>query len=146
MDCRAGPGTRYWRHLSRLQVSLWPGLAWSVNRKLWELWHKRPGTWMDQIMFGRQEVESGYEKNSVRLHWYHKWYSPEVGIGAASVSDIVNDIPEWIKIHFRMLADDIKVWTVIKALDDGNVLPEYLIKPTAWSDKWRLKPTPSSTR
>ena len=51
----------------------------------------------------------------------------------------VNDIPDWMKESVRMFADDTKIWTRVKELQDAENLQRDLDQLQRWSDEWLLR-------
>jgi len=54
----------------------------------------------------------------------------------------VNDLPDWVYNDMLMFADDTKIWSKIRNLEDRRLLQEDLDRLMQWSKKWLLKFNP----
>ena len=50
----------------------------------------------------------------------------------------VNDIPQITSSKFMLLADDTKLWKLIKSIDEVKILQQDLAKIIDWCKKWKL--------
>ena len=51
----------------------------------------------------------------------------------------INDLPDVLKGHVKMFADDTKVFTHIRDQKDSDILQEDLDSLSKWSDRWQLR-------
>ena len=50
----------------------------------------------------------------------------------------INDLPEFVHNAIALFADDAKIFSVIKSLDDHKILQNDLVLLQEWADKWKL--------
>jgi len=90
--------------------------------------------WIDQFLLGRQ----------MRVHIngsFSNWIDVLSGVPQGSVLGpllffiFVSDLPDLVKCSLMMFADDTKIWTKIKDIDDSEFLQQDLNLLMEWSKK-----------
>ena len=94
--------------------------------------------WIGSFLIGRKQrvVVNGKESS---------WASVVSGIPQGSVLGpilfviYINDLPDNLRGHVEMFADDTKVYAHIKDPQDGDILQYDLNSLSDWAEKWQLK-------
>ena len=97
----------------------------------------RMGNWIKAFLTGRtQRVRVEEELSS--------WKSVKSGIPQGSVLGptlfviFINDMPDVINSMCQLFADDAKIFSSVKSLDDNKTLQDDINKLTEWSARWQL--------